>query len=112
MPHHGLTLQQLQTIAGILRPSADRITLVGLFGSRALGTWRETSDIDMVLYGPVSEADVDRLYTLFMESHLPVKVDVVAYDLVEYPQLKQHIDRVMQPLFTQEDLQAAPDQGG
>ncbi len=112
MPHHGLTPQHLQTIAGILRPYADRITCVGLFGSRALGTWREASDIDIVLYGPVSEADLERLYTLFMESHLPVKVDVVAYDLVEYPPLKQHIDQVVQPLFTQADLQSGRYQGG
>ena len=86
-------------IADVLRPYASRLEMVGLFGSRATGTYRENSDIDLVLYGAVDQSDVDRLYTLFEESLLPMTVDVTAYHLICYPPLKAHITEVMRPLF-------------
>jgi uncharacterized protein len=99
MTAHGLTEQQLGIIAETLRPFADKITTVGLFGSRATGTYRENSDIDLVLYGMVTEKDIDRLCTLFDDSALPMSVDVVAFDLIDYPPLKLHVATVMQPLL-------------
>lgn len=107
MPEHGLTAEQLQIIREVLAPHAGVIQQVGLFGSRAKGTARPNSDIDLVLYGPLSEAIVDRVWTLFAESCLAVTVDIVAYDLIEAPALKSHIDAVMQPLFAQDGLQLA-----
>lgn len=107
MPDHGLTAHQLQIIREVLAPYAGVIQQVGLFGSRAAGTARPNSDIDLVLYGPVSEAIVDRIWTLFAESGLAVTVDVIAYDLIDTPALKSHIDAVMQPLFKQAGLLSA-----
>lgn len=107
MPEHGLSPHQLQIIQDILAPYAPVITRVGLFGSRALGAARPNSDIDLVLYGPVFEAVVDRLHTLFDESGLAVTVDLLAYDRIDTPALKSHIDQVMQPLFEQAELQSA-----
>ncbi len=107
MPDHGLSLQQLQIIRDILTPYAALITRVGLFGSRAKGTARPNSDIDLVLYGPVSEAVADRLHSLFDESALAVTVDLLVYDRIDTPPLKSHIDQVMQPLFEQAELQSA-----
>ena len=104
MPDHGLTHEQLRIIHDILSSYADRIERVGLFGSRAKGTARKNSDIDIVLYGTLDDALIDRLWTLFDESSLVLKVDVNAYDRIAYPPLKAHIDAVMMPLFTQEDL--------
>lgn len=99
MPHHGLTEQQLCIIADTLRPFARTIAHVGLFGSRAMGTWRENSDIDLVLYGTIDEREIDRLRTLFEETLLPIRVDHVTNHLVDYPPLKAHIDAAMIPLF-------------
>lgn len=104
MPEHGLSIQQLQAIRAILALYAEKIERVGLFGSRAAGTARPNSDIDLVLYGSLDEAAVDRIHTLFGESSLALKVDVNAYDLIAYPPLKAHIDSVMQPLFLKTDL--------
>lgn len=64
-----------------------------------MGTYRPNSDIDLVLYGPVPETVVTDLKNAFEESILPMRVDVVAYDLITYPPLKAHIDAVMQPLY-------------
>jgi hypothetical protein len=68
---------------------------------------RPNSDIDLVLYGDVEAAVVDRLRTLFSESLLAITVDLQAYQAITDPALKQHIDAVMQPLFTQQELLAS-----
>ena len=104
MVNHGLTNTQLDTIKHILAPFASEIDHVGLFGSRATGTYRENSDIDLVIYGQLTQATADRLSTLFDESNLPVKVDVHAYTLITYPPLKQHMDTAMRLLFVEGEL--------
>lgn len=106
MPEHGLSPHQLNILRDILAPYAPLITRAGLFGSRAKGTARENSDIDLVLFGSVPEAVVDRLRSLFDESGLAVTVDLIAYDRIDTPALKSHIDQVMQPLFEQPELQS------
>ena len=74
-----------------------------LFGSRAVGTHRVNSDIDLAVAGDVSKAQVDRLWTLFCESNLPVSVDVVHYERAPLG-LRNHIDAVRRPLLTPEAL--------
>ena len=104
MNPHGLNPQYLHVIRHILQPYAQKIDVVGLFGSRAQGTYKENSDIDIVLYGDLTEGDMNRIYSLFDECLLPVSVDVKAYHLLDYPPLKKHIDTVMHVIFTREDL--------
>jgi len=101
---HGLSAKHLQIIRDVLAPYAPQIERVSLFGSRAQGTQQDYSDIDMVLYGALSENDISRLMSLFTDSALPFSVDLKAYDLVDYAPLKAHIDRVALPLFVQADL--------
>lgn len=101
---HGLSVDSLNLIKEVLSPFAANIEKVCFFGSRAQGTYRANSDIDMVLYGDLREHDISRLHTLFDESSLPVKVDVSAYELIDYPPLKAHVDASALLLFTGEDL--------
>lgn len=105
MADHGLTEQQVEIIRQILIPFADKIERVDLFGSRAQGTYRNNSDIDLVLRGNVGEKTVDHLRTLFTESNLALKVDLLIYERIRKPELKAHIDLVSRPLFTRGDLQ-------
>ena len=104
MTEHGLSESQLEIIRSLLAPFAKKIERVGLFGSRANGRYRPNSDIDLVIYGVLDEKTVDRLFTRLNESNLPMKVDVYARHLIDYPPLCDHIDAVMQPLFEQEQL--------
>ncbi|CAO5673885.1 MAG: hypothetical protein CNLJKLNK_01372 [Holosporales bacterium] len=104
MTDDGLTPLQKTIIREILRPFVNKIDMVGLFGSRATGAYRDNSDIDMVIYGDLKEDDVNRLWTLFDASPLPIKVDIQAYSLITYPPLKKHIDEFMKPLFLKEEL--------
>lgn len=106
MADHGLNERQIEMIRSVLCAAADKIDSVGLFGSRATGKYRDNSDIDLVLYGPLAQDDIDRLWTLFDSSDLPIKVDVVGYDLIQHPPLKEHIDDCMKPLFARRELEA------
>lgn len=99
-----LSPDRTAAIKRVLAPYADKIRLVGVFGSHALATARPNSDVDLVIYGDLDDSDVDRIWTLMDESGLPVTVDILAYNLSIYPPLRDHIDRSMKPLFTHEDL--------
>lgn len=104
MIDHGLSGHHLAMIAEVLAPFAEAIEHVGLFGSRATGTQKPGADINLVLYGPLTEPMVDRLWTCFSETLLPFSVNVVAYSLNTEPALKQQIDAVKRPLLVREDL--------
>ena len=91
---HGLDPHHLAIIRDILHPYAHNITRAIIFGSRATGTWHPSSDLDLALYGPVTEQDVGRIAVAFSESLLPFTVDLVRYDCISNPALKAHIDRV------------------
>lgn len=102
---HGLNNSELAIVKAILAPFREKIGKVGLFGSRATGAYRKNSDIDLVVYGAISEAEIRELWTLFDNSNLAYKVDVIAYDLIASPELRNHIDNFVKPLFSQLDLQ-------
>ncbi len=103
-PDHGLTGGQLAEIRRILAPFAGRIDSVCLFGSRARGTHGASSDIDLVLHGPLAEADIDRLRTLFRDSSLPYKVDLHGYDHALNPALRSRFEQEGRILFRQDEL--------
>lgn len=98
MIDHGLSEDQVRLIKETIENFAPAVEAVSVFGSRATGTYKSYSDIDLVLYGDINEETIDRLWTCFAESRLPYKVDVTAYNLVTHPPLKEHIDRVAKPL--------------
>lgn len=66
-----------------------------LYGSRAMGTYRNSSDIDLTLIGSSLsltvlqkvEADLDDLM-------LPYKIDLSIYSKIQNPDLLAHINRV------------------
>lgn len=104
MADHGLSDRQVSIIRDVLSGLSDRFDRVGLFGSRATGRARPASDIDLVVFGARDPRLTDTLFTLLDESGLPMTVDVVDYDRIDHPPLRQHIDAVVQPLFTAEEL--------
>ena len=103
----GLSHRQTETLRRILARHADNIERVDIFGSRAQGTHRPKSDLDLVIHGSLIESQIDRLWTLFQESNLPFSVDVKSYHLTRYAPLKAHMDTVRKTLFTHEELMQA-----
>ena len=101
---HGIKPKYLRAIRDILKNNCAAIERVGLFGSRATGRFTRVSDIDLALYGDISEREGDRLYTCFLESMIPITVDITLYEHIGYPPLKRHIDLVAKELFTRRQL--------
>jgi predicted nucleotidyltransferase len=93
----GMTAAQQTLVREILHTAHECIEQVAVFGSRAQGTQRQNSDLDLVLYGTADEAVCDRLWTLFQESRLPFSVDVQSYTAIKHPLLRAHIDAVARP---------------
>jgi uncharacterized protein len=79
----------------------DEITEVVLFGSRAKGNYKTGSDIDLAIKGAnISHQTVAQLYDwLNEELPLPYFFDVLHYETIDEPKLKEHIDRVGIVLF-------------
>ena len=101
-----ITKREREIVRGVLSPYAEKIDEVAVFGSRAMGTARPASDIDLVIYGDLSEDQISRLWSLFDQSSLAVTVDIADYSRVAHAPLKRHIDAVAIPLFTRADLNA------
>ncbi|KAF3983448.1 MAG: restriction endonuclease subunit S [Methylococcales symbiont of Hymedesmia sp. n. MRB-2018] len=91
---YGLSAEQLTEIKAILS-SYDAIEQAILFGSRAIDTYKEASDVDIAIKG--EKADWSLAMTLKdhfeEETYLPFFFDVVAYSSIKSDELREHIDR-------------------
>ena len=67
---------------------------VKFFGSRAIGNYRNNSDIDLVLYGKIDQKLIGKIQFELDELSTPFKYDVKSYENIDYPPLIDHIDRV------------------
>jgi predicted nucleotidyltransferase len=94
----GLDLATLDAIRAVLRGHGE-ITEARLFGSRAKGTERPESDIDIALYGSIDELVAEAVAEDLEELPLPYRFDVKAYDATKSPALKEHIDRVGRSIY-------------
>ena len=88
----GLDENTLDGIRKVLKKYAP-VEEARIFGSRALGTERPNSDIDLALLGRLDATLVDRVKSDLDEIPVPYKFDVVGYGLVGHQKLKEHIDR-------------------
>ena len=65
-----------------------------LYGSRAKGTYRPGSDIDLTLFGDALDLDtLGQIATRLEESPIPYQVDLSIYGLIEHAGLREHIER-------------------
>jgi len=89
----------------LIRKAASQfaeIESVIVFGSRAAGKSKPGSDVDLALRGSkIDSATVSRFYQLLQEElPLPFDFDVVHYDRMKNPALKQHIDGTGKILYS------------
>ncbi len=90
----GLRNSDLKYIIEVLE-QFDTVSEAILFGSRAKGTYRHGSDIDIVLKGNIDFRTIMRIsYLLNQESLMPYKFDLIRYSHIHNKDLKDHIDRV------------------
>ena len=94
---YGITSTQWRQIYHILEEHRDHIRWVKLFGSRARGDYRETSDIDLAIGGDCDLRGL--LQGAFEQSKLPYTFDIVLYDDLAHGKLRDRIDAEGRLLF-------------
>lgn len=84
--------------------SMNEIDKVSIFGSRAKGTYKDNSDIDIVIYGTcINKPLIYRICELLEENApYPFFVDIVAYGLADEI-LKKEIDLNSVVLYSKSD---------
>ena len=76
-----------------------------MFGSRAMGTEKKGSDVDLAIQGQsVTSETVTKLHTLLEENlPLPYFFDIVDYATIQTPELKRHIDEFGKTFYPKRD---------
>lgn len=86
----GLCTKELEIIQEILS-HYEAIQSALLFGSRARGTFRAASDVDIALKGAITIKLIAKIKAEFEDSNLPFFVDIVDYARADNA-LKNEID--------------------
>lgn len=90
----GLSEQHINILKTVCRhyPEIENIVLLG---SRAKGCAKQGSDIDIAIKGAnVSLDTIMHLRSELEESMLPFFVDVLHYETIKNPAIREHIDSV------------------
>ena len=101
MNNFGLSEEILRMMEDSFRPFLD-VEEVIIFGSRAMGNYKNGSDVDMALKGDkLTDRSVDALRTFFNQAApgYPYKTDVVNYNTLDNLELKKHIDQYGKILY-------------
>ena len=82
----------------------SEIKKAAIFGSRAKGTFKDGSDVDIAVFGDDINFDiVSKLHSkLEDESPLPYLFDIVDYTHLDHMELREHIERVGRVIYLSE----------
>ena len=99
---YGLTDTQLEQIQRVLA-TIPRIEQAVLFGSRAKGTFKPGSDIDLALKGNnIPFADLLLADNALDDLDFPYFFDLLLYRHISEPALREHIDRAGVTLYSRD----------
>lgn len=90
----GLSPETIKMIYRVFRgyPEVEEVII---FGSRADGTYRPASDIDLAIKGKEIDAIMTENIRFMMQEglYLPYSFDIVNYNAITNEKFKQHIDK-------------------
>ncbi|MCC7264797.1 MAG: nucleotidyltransferase domain-containing protein [Candidatus Latescibacteria bacterium] len=98
----GLAPAEVELMREVFR-RVPAIREVVLYGSRAKGTHRPESDIDLALVGVEDELEAEAVAEELDGLPLPYRFDVKARSAIRYPPLEEHIARVGITLYQRTD---------
>ncbi len=75
------------------------VTAVKVFGSRAKGTERPESDVDLALWGDVDALAAESIAAELDDLPLPYRYDVQPFATIKLQSLRDHIERVGITIF-------------
>jgi len=90
---YGISQNALDKIKAVLC-SHKNIENVILYGSRAKGSYKEGSDIDLTIKGNLTFDNLTKISLDLDNLNLPWKIDLCLYNQIENKELLKHIDRV------------------
>ncbi len=80
----------------------DEVEKVILYGSRAKGTFKPFSDIDLTLKGcKLNLTILQNIETCLDDLLLPYKFDISIYHHISNPELIEHINRIGKSFYSQ-----------
>lgn len=100
---YGLTENTLEKICAVFArfPEIDKAVL---YGSRAKGTFKPGSDIDLTLYGAaLTPALCATIADALDELLLPYSIDLSVFAALNHASLEEHIQRIGVVLYSRED---------
>lgn len=93
MDKFGLTSQIINKLISIFSKE-NKIKKVILYGSRALGTFKNGSDIDLVIVSPkMSLSELLKIENLIEDLMLPYQIDLSVMHMIENEDLIDHIQK-------------------
>jgi predicted nucleotidyltransferase len=90
---YGLSSHTIQKITKVFK-SNPTIHEAVIFGSRAMGNYREGSDIDITLKGNLTFDNLIRIESQLDDEMLPYKMDLSIFENIKDEDLISHINRV------------------
>jgi uncharacterized protein len=104
MPEFGLPDKTVAIIRQILA-DVPAVSKAVIYGSRAKGTYRPGSDIDLTLFGEGLDLRiVGEIAAKLDESPIPYQVDLSIFDRLDHVELREHIERVGVLFYQREDV--------
>lgn len=89
----GLSEEVISQLVNIIR-ECKKVTDVIIYGSRAKGTYKEFSDIDITLKGDELErSDLYPILERIDDLYLPYEIDLSIYAQLDYMPLIEEIDK-------------------
>ena len=89
----GINEKNMAEIVGVLKRH-KKIESAAIFGSRAKGNFSPFSDVDIAVYGNCDGLDTEAIISDLDDLPMVYIFDVVAYNLIQNPFLRRHIDTV------------------
>lgn len=95
----GLTEEEMQKLVSVLS-SQRNIDKAVVYGSRAKGTNRRFSDVDLTLVGDkLTHRDLNRVALMIDDLLLPYEFDISLCSSLKSKELLEHIDRVGKVIY-------------
>ncbi len=95
---YGLAITDIEKLQSIFR-KFPQVNQVILYGSRAKGNYRPSSDIDLTLVGKIEWSDFQKIEIDLDDLLLPYQIDLSIMSHISNPELLKHIQRVGQPFY-------------
>ena len=100
MNKYGLTQRDIQTLFGIFGKFKE-VKSVYIYGSRAKGTYKFGSDIDLAIMNEgVSDRTINDIIEEMQESDLPYFVDITNFATLNHKELAEQIQKMGIPFYS------------